>query len=818
MTLYRNSLLRSIPFHLLSLSLVFCGNYITQTAWAGEPEDASVYWKKSARGVGGDKSVADPARMRRLFEMPPDAMEEVETPTRPPRSPKGWLGITMQEGPPLFLKGAEDLSPTVQVLEVFPDSSAHRAGLRPGDTILATDGQQLSIGKENSLMMNFNRRVQDAGAGNILHLKIKRGSQDMELPVELYPKPIVPEPIKLLRLQGSPMSAGDSLLHRILRRNARLEDYSAVVEEIRERTRQAVTTAVKGKTYSPFRLQGVNAILNQPLDLPLVSQEITSSLRRNFIRARLNTGGIIHSALQALDFEVAKPSPVKRSNELAIVLDRILEALANAGSLSDEALQSLTLEDRALLIRGIRHLMFNSLQPRDSTADDSSNPQPLMTEFLNTALKVDAQLLLTAGLKVAQEINLETLVEWQQSLDKFSLVHEGWVTEKVGDVIHVYTRHGLMIIGGTGDNEYDQEALLIVDLGGNDRYRNGAGASRRGYPFSMVIDFSGDDVYTAGEDYAQGAGILGGGFLVDLGGDDQYLSKSFGQGAGVLGVGMLIDIGGNDVYRCHSFCQGAGFMGIGLIAESGGNDQYSAAIYSQGFGFVRGMGLILEGEGNDRFFAGGVYQDHREPGKAYLSMSQGFGFGLRPWGTLAGASGGIGILDDAQGNDTYLGDYFSQGAGYWYSLGVLNDTAGHDLYTAGRYSQGAGIHLAAGILRDTTGDDHYLSRYGVSQGCGHDLAVGFLLDNGGDDRYVGGTLAQGAGNANGFGVLNDNGGSDEYYLHDAGQGHGNTEKFRELDSFGILFDTGGDEDHYSLGGHNNKVNLRTQWGIQADLP
>ncbi len=787
-----------------------------EIAWAGEPEDASLYWEKQS----GDKRAADPALslVQRLFSMPPDVMEEVDTPIRPPRTPKGWLGITMQEGPPLFLKGADDLSPTVEVLEVFPDSSAHRSGLQPGDTILATDGQQLSIGKENSLMMNFNRRVQDAGAGNILHLKIKRGSREMELPVALYPKPIVPESIKPIRLQDSDMPTQNSLLHRILRRHERLEDYSAVVEEIRERTRQAVTTAVKGETYSPFRLQAVNATLNQPLDLPRVSQELTSSLRRNFIKARLNAGGVVHSALQALDFKVAKPSPVKRSADLALVLDRILEALSNAGSASDEALQALTLEDRALLIRGIRHLMVESLLSRDPTVDETREYQPSMTEFLNTALKVDTQLLLTAGLKVAQEINLETLVEWQQNLDRFSLVHEGWVVEKAGDVTHVYTRHGLMIVGGAGDNDYDQEALLIVDLGGNDRYRNGAGASRNGHPFSMVIDFSGNDVYTTGEDYAQGAGILGGGFLIDLAGDDQYLSKSFGQGAGVLGVGMLVDMGGDDVYRCHSFCQGAGFMGIGLIAESGGNDQYSAAIYSQGFGFIRGMGLILEGEGNDRFFAGGVYRDHREPGKAYLSMSQGFGYGLRPWRTLAGASGGIGILDDAQGNDTYLGDYFSQGAGYWYSLGILNDGAGHDLYTAGRYSQGAGIHLAAGILRDTAGDDHYLARYGVAQGCGHDLAVGFLLDNGGDDRYVGGTLAQGAGNANGFGVLSDNGGDDEYYLHDEGQGHGKTEKFRELDSFGILVDTGGGEDRYSLGGLNNTVNLRTQWGIQADLP
>jgi len=781
-----------------------------------EPEEASEYWKLPTKGLGEQISGA-PMSLRQLFYMPRNVVPEGEATARLPRSPKGWLGITMQEGPPVFLKDSENLFPTIQVLEVFPDSSADRAGLKSGDTILATDGQRLSIGQENSLMMNFRRRVQDAGVGRILQLQIQRGSKEMELPVELFAKPIVP--IKLSPIvEIYAMPAEQSLLHGILSSHQRVEDYSDVVEEIRERTQQAVTTAVKGKTYSPFRLQSMNDILQEPLDLPVASHRLTSTLRRNFIGARLNTGGIIRSAMKALDFEVANPSPVQRSTELTTVLDRILEALARAGAASDEALQKLSSEERSLLIRGIRHLVVEGLQSRDPIANESRADQPSIIAFLNTALKVDTQLLLTAGLNVAQEINLETLVEWAQNLSQFSLAHEGWVAEEVGDVTYVYTRHGLMIVGGKGDNVYDQEALLIVDLGGNDRYLNGAGASREGYPFSMVIDFAGNDVYQTSEDYAQGAGVLGGGFLIDLAGDDQYLSQSFGQGAGVLGVGMLVDIGGDDVYRCHSFCQGAGFLGIGLVAESAGNDQYSAAIYSQGFGFVRGMGLILEGKGNDWFFAGGVYQDHREPGKAYLSMSQGFGFGLRPWGTLAGASGGIGILDDVEGNDHYMADYFSQGAGYWYSLGILNDTAGQDFYAAGRYSQGAGIHLAAGMLQDSTGDDHYLARFGVSQGCGHDLSVGFLLDNGGNDRYVSGTLSQGAGNANGFGVLNDNGGSDEYYLHDEGQGHGNTVDFRQLDSFGILFDTGGNEDHYSLGAQNNKVNLRTQWGIQADLP
>lgn len=795
--------------------ILLWGSFAGASLSFAEPEDSSIFWQESTEGLG-QEIVDDPALVQLLFAMPPDVMEEVATPVRPPRQPKGWLGITMQEGPPLFPKGADDFAPTIEVLEVFPHSSAERAGLLPGDTILATHGEQLSIGKENSLMRNFSHRVQDTGAGNILRLKIKRGGREMELPVELFPKPTTPVFIKPPRLETPDLP--DSLLHRILRSKNRLEDYAATVEEMREHTTQVVSTAVKGNTYNPFRLQEVNTVLNQPMDLPLVAYGLTSSLRKNFIGGRLNSGGVIRWALQELDFKVAEKRPGKKPADLEQLLDRLLAALARAGRLREEALAPLTSDEKDLLHRGIRHLMVDSLQPHDLTGESALKNPPDISDFLNTALKVDLQKLLTAGFNIAQAIDLETLMEWKDNLDQFSLFHEGWIIEEVGDVTYVYTRHGLMIVGGTGDNVYEQDALLIVDLGGNDRYLNGAGASRVGHPFSMVIDFSGDDVYLSGADHAQGAGVLGGGFLIDLGGDDRYLAESFAQGAGVLGVGMLIDTGGRDEYRCHAFCQGAGFLGVGLIAESGGNDQYNAAVLAQGFGFIRGLGLMLEGGGDDRYFAGGVYPDNREPGKAYLSLSQGFGYGLRPWNDLAGASGGIGILDDARGNDKYLGDYFSQGAGYWYGLGILNDSAGHDLYTAGRYSQGAGIHLAAGILNDANGDDLYLARYGVSQGCGHDLAVGFLLDNGGNDRYIGGTLSQGAGNGNGFGVLGDNGGNDEYYLREQGQGHGNTEAFRRLDSFGILFDTGGGEDRYSLGGHNNKVNLQTQWGLQADLP
>jgi hypothetical protein len=261
--------------------------------------------------------------------------------------------------------------------------------------------------------------------------------------------------------------------------------------------------------------------------------------------------------------------------------------------------------------------------------------------------------------------------------------------------------------------------------------------------------------------------------------------------------------------------QGAGSFGIGILADGGGDDTYFGNYFVQGAGDVKGFGAIVEAGGNDNYFAGGLFEDMRAPGKSYQSMAQGFGNGLRPWESFVGASGGIGVIAEAEGNDTYVADYFAQGSSYWFALGILDDRKGNDRYISGRYSQGAGIHLSAGVLIDGEGDDNYLADFGVAQGCGHDYGIGFLLDNGGNDRYIAGVIAQGAGNDNGIGVLSDNGGDDEYFLSSLGQGRGNLEPTLNLGSFGFLFDTSG-TDIYSLGGKNNSLNYKTQWGILLD--
>jgi len=199
------------------------------------------------------------------------------------------------------------------------------------------------------------------------------------------------------------------------------------------------------------------------------------------------------------------------------------------------------------------------------------------------------------------------------------------------------------------------------------------------------------------------------------------------------------------------------------------------------------------------FFCGCLVPDHRDTSGAFQTLSQGFGLGWRPF-----ASGGIGILYNGEGDDTYEGSYFSQGSGYWHSIGMLIDKNGNDHYRARRYSQGAGTHWAIGALIDHGGDDRYLS-WGVSQGCGHDRSIGILWDGQGNDRYNGEWLSQGAGNDAGRGVLIDEKGNDTYEAGaDGVQGNGKFDVRWDERSIGLLVDGDG-EDIFSGKGRDQKL-------------
>ena len=314
----------------------------------------------------------------------------------------------------------------------------------------------------------------------------------------------------------------------------------------------------------------------------------------------------------------------------------------------------------------------------------------------------------------------------------------------------------------TGTVRYD----LIVDVGGDDLYLSGGdGIGILGTPVGLIADLSGNDTYSSDSPVSQGSGFMGYGALIDLEGDDVYRGSSLSQGSAVLGCGLFADLGGNDYMTADIHSQGAATLGRALLIDGAGDDVRKVSAYGQGFGGPGGIGDLVDCSGNDTYLAGFTYPHEPLLPRDNIAMSQGFGIGLRPF-----CAGGIGTLCDlGNGNDTYRAEVFGQGSAYYYSLGILFDAGGQDTYSSAQYSQGAGIHLASGILVDLGGDDQYVSRNGPAQGSAHDLSTGFLIDMEGDDYFAthGG---QGLALTNSAAVFVDCSGSDLYAVCGLGQG------------------------------------------------
>jgi hypothetical protein len=356
------------------------------------------------------------------------------------------------------------------------------------------------------------------------------------------------------------------------------------------------------------------------------------------------------------------------------------------------------------------------------------------------------------------------------------------------------TPMGKIKVAGTGDDTHTGDFLLLIDLGGNDTYHNVARAIEPGNT-SIIIDLDGNDTIQWNGVQGPGAGLLGMAIWIDMAGADHYKGDNMGLGVGLLGAGLLWDTQGDDTYEARTLAQGVGQYGIGILFDDAGNDQYRSILNGQGYGGPGGIGMLVDQAGNDHYVCDGVFPDPVENRAArhrslrYLSLCQGYGFGLR-----ADISGGIGLLLDHKGNDNYTSDIFGQGAAYWFGLGMLVDGAGNDYYEAFEHAQGEGLHLAAGLLADWGGDDHYTGNEHV-QGAGMDRSAGILFEAAGNDTYLSKRESQGAGlKSLGVGLLVDYAGNDIYRALKDAQGYaGDPEEGfpPEEKATGILLDLGG---------------------------
>jgi hypothetical protein len=369
-----------------------------------------------------------------------------------------------------------------------------------------------------------------------------------------------------------------------------------------------------------------------------------------------------------------------------------------------------------------------------------------------------------------------------------------------------------LMVGNTGPNGYGPgvDPLVLIDLGGDDTYTNGAANAVGGV--RLLVDLGGNDAYTvAAAGAAAGVAATAQGIatastgvalLADLGGDDAYVATAdtaapqpgpaagtatvTSQAAARLGAAVLLEAGGDDAFRAASnssgglataFGQGAAALGLAALVnldafDGAADDTYDLTASStlhqisqtpqfsqfqvgpadtqgQGAGQLAGVGAFVETGGDDEVSA-------RSDGGVALFVGQG------------AAVGGAGVVVDGLGNDIYTaiaaGDttlsLITTDPSVCWNLNVQVVTG-----ETRALGQGA-TTLGAGLLVDGTGDD-----VRALQASGHAGAVAEARSNfdcsafGGNRATAtaasgpGTAIGQGSG-ASGLGILIDAVGND----------------------------------------------------------
>ncbi len=264
---------------------------------------------------------------------------------------------------------------------------------------------------------------------------------------------------------------------------------------------------------------------------------------------------------------------------------------------------------------------------------------------------------------------------------------------------------------------------LSVDVGGNDTHLNNVG----GNPLDLMRGPNGSAAPTKGPargcvnpgfDLFGGECVLAAALLVEVAGNDTYghmqppdveamctdepsVRRVMTTGSGFAGAGIVVEVAGDDHYLGKSTTQGSGHIGgVGILYDVAGDDIYTAMRLSKGFGTVAGVGLLRDAAGDDRY---DYYMprplDPRAPTKTPGSgggfSAQGLCDNQHRWDEGTGLLGGVGLLVEEGGNDTYVvGNPLehqlgtteplrvtgSLGFGDAGGFGYMHDLAGRDTY------------------------------------------------------------------------------------------------------------------------------------------
>lgn len=573
------------------------------------------------------------------------------------------------------------------------------------------------------------------------------------------------------------------------------------------------------------RLKWYDHLMRHLLSAPAEAERFTRDLHTAARNPRGGLGDLLAIAGEKMDVGKRKPRKLAAAASPEQALDAVREAIVEAQASYGAALAPLTKSE----IRELQSHLVPVLCTQNQVGH-TVNDRGTARRLCDLMEKMDRTGLHMAAEALAPLADVE-LLEQLKSLPAEGDVKVPGVSGPVA--ARLETPGGVVLIGGKGPNTYQldqmREVSAVIDLGGGNTFHEGTVGLDR--PVLVVINLDGNNVFRGSKAGIQGGAVLGVSMLLNYGGNNTYDAQDVAQGSAVAGIGILIDYGSKNRYRGVRRVQGQALGGIGILIGRGGKNDYRAAMWAQGFGGPLGFGLLDNVVGDNHYYCGGMWRDSYPETPGCEGWGQGVGAGLRQV-----ANGGIGVILDNGGENTYEFDYLSHGGGYWCGLGFARDFGGNTkrlitrtAYNGGprtepkfqRFGCGWGCHYALGFLFDDAGNDEYEGTI-MGTGMAWDCSMGILADFAGNDHYKAtGGLTQGTGAQMGFGVLFDYKGDDRYDGY--GQGYAPSGiSYHTLPAcggnFSFLVDYGG-KDKYGCGADNNSyVQRGDSGGFLVDRP
>ena len=522
------------------------------------------------------------------------------------------------------------------------------------------------------------------------------------------------------------------------------------------------------------RLSWYDHMLRHPLGAVAEAEQFTRDVHTAVLEDRGGLARLLPIIAEKLDLPKRHVRKYAKVNTPQEALEIVKQALIDAREAQAAALAPLTKGEIRELSTNIYPVMLGQNRVAHTLNDRGTGRR-----LVDLMEKMDRGALISAADALVPLTDPDLLEQLKHYPDRGDVYVPG-ITGHV--VAKIETPAGLIVIGGKEPNTYDLDYIgdlaLVIDLGGDNTYRDGTVSIER--PLLVNVNLGGRNVYRSAKPGVQGGAILGVSMIVNTEGGNQYDANDLAQASAIGGVGIIVEFGGHNAYRAVRRVQAQAIGGVGIIVSHGGSNTYHAGMWGQGLGGPLGFGIIDGIRGEDHYYLGGLYTNSYKPETpGYEGFGQGVGAGIRQV-----ADGGIGMLLNGGSHNVYEFDYLSHGGGYWCALGFARDFGGYSKCLIARknfyggerteslfqrFGCGWGCHYAQGFCFDDKGHSTFEGSI-MGSGMAWDCSVGALCVFGGDNHFeAANSLVQGCGAQGSLGILYQYGDDSEFKGY--GQGY-----------------------------------------------